>query len=52
MFTSVVIFRDMAAVRAFAGHRPDLAVVEEDARKILLRWDEYVVHHDVAVRLP
>jgi len=52
MFTSVVIFRDLAAVHTFAGDRPDLAVVEDDARRILLRWDEYVAHHDVAVQLP
>jgi len=52
MFTSIVTFRDMAAVRAFAGDRPDLALVEEDARRALLEWDEIVVHHDVAVRHP
>jgi len=51
MFTSVVTFHDVAAVNDFAGERPDLAVVEDDARTVLLRWDEYVVHHDVAVRL-
>jgi len=52
MFTSIVTFRDMAAVHAFAGDRPDLAVVEEDARRALLRWDDHVVHHDVAVSHP
>ena len=52
MFTSMVTFRDMAAVHAFAGDRPDLAVVEEDARRVLLRWDEHVLHHEVVARLP
>jgi heme-degrading monooxygenase HmoA len=52
MFTSIVTFRDMVAVQAFAGDRPELAVVEEDARRALLRWDEHVVHHEVAVRHP
>ncbi len=52
MFTSVVIFQDLAAVRAFAGDRPEVAVVEDAARGALLRWDEHVAHHEVAVHLP
>ena len=51
MFTSIVYFTDMAAVRAFAGDDPEHAVVEPAARRALTRWDEQVNHHEVAVEL-
>jgi heme-degrading monooxygenase HmoA len=51
LFTSVVTFTDMAAVRAFAGERPEVAVVEEEARRALVRWDETVLHHEVVLHL-
>ncbi|GAA3389515.1 antibiotic biosynthesis monooxygenase family protein [Cryptosporangium minutisporangium] len=49
LFTSVVVFTDLESVHAFAGAEPRVAVVEEAARAALVRWDEYVTHHDVAV---
>ena len=52
MFTSIVTFEDIGAVHIFAGDRPEVAVVEEAARRALLRWDDHVVHHEVAARLP
>jgi hypothetical protein len=51
LFTSVVTFRDMAAVQAFAGDHPEVAVVEDTARKALLRWDQHVTHHDFALHV-
>ncbi|MEV6924465.1 antibiotic biosynthesis monooxygenase [Dactylosporangium sp. NPDC051485] len=51
LFTSVTYFGSMDDVRGFAGEDPDLAVVEETARRALSRWDERVSHHEVAVDL-
>jgi heme-degrading monooxygenase HmoA len=49
MFTSIVFFSRLDDVRAFAGEDLERAVVEEAARRVLIRWDERVSHHDVAV---
>jgi hypothetical protein len=35
------------AVRAFAGERPELAVVEPEARAALVRFDALVSHYEV-----
>ncbi|KUL24409.1 hypothetical protein ADL15_43715 [Actinoplanes awajinensis subsp. mycoplanecinus] len=51
MFTSLSFFTDMDAVRAFAGDDPDQAVLEEPARRALIRWDDRVTHHEVTVDL-
>jgi len=48
-FTSITFFVGMDAVRGFAGDTADVAVVEDEARKALSRWDSHVVHHEVAV---
>jgi hypothetical protein len=50
-FTSIVYFTGMDAVRAFAGDECERAVVAEDARRVLNRWDKEVIHHEVAVFL-
>jgi heme-degrading monooxygenase HmoA len=52
LFTSVTYFDSMDAVRAFAGDDYEQAVVEDDARRALSRWDDGVTHHDVAIDLP
>jgi heme-degrading monooxygenase HmoA len=49
MFTSITWFTDLDAVRGFAGDDYERAVVEDAARTALSRWDERVVHHDVAI---
>jgi heme-degrading monooxygenase HmoA len=51
VFTSITFFDSMDAVRGFAGDEYDLAVLEEDARRALSRWDDRVSHHEVAVDL-
>ena len=51
-FTSITYFASFDDVRAFAGDDPEAAVVEEAARKVLMRWDERVTHHRVAVVVP
>ena len=48
-FTSTTTFTDLAAVRAFAGDDPGAAVLADAARRALVRWDERVSHHEVAV---
>lgn len=51
-FTSITYFTSIADIRAFAGPAYEQAVVDEAARAALSRWDEKVVHHDLAVDLP
>lgn len=51
MFTSITFFASMDDVRSFAGEDPELAVVEEAARRALTRWDDRVAHHEVTVDL-
>lgn len=51
LFTSITFFAGMDDVRAFAGEDPELAVVEEAARRALVRWDGRVTHHEVTVDL-
>ena len=48
MFTSIVFFTSLDAVRGFAGDDYEVAVVEEAGRRALTRWDERVSHHEVA----
>lgn len=52
LFTSIVYFSSIEDVRAFAGDDFEQAVVEEAARRALIRWDERVSHHQVSVQLP
>lgn len=36
-----------ASVRAFAGEQPEVAVVEPEARAVLVRFDDTVSHYEV-----
>ena len=47
-FVSITTFEGLDAVRAFAGPEPERAVVAEEARRALSRFDTEVVHYDVA----
>ena len=51
MFTSITYFVSMDAVRAFAGDDYEQAVVEDAARRALIRWDDWVTHHNVVIDL-
>jgi len=51
MFTTLTFFDDMAAVRGFAGERPELPVLEDEARRVLTHWDDRVNHHEVLADL-
>ena len=48
-FVSLTFFDDLDAVRGFAGADYETAVVAEDAREALIRFDERVSHYETAV---
>jgi heme-degrading monooxygenase HmoA len=45
----ITLWESMEAVRRFAGSDPDRAVVTEEVRSILSRFDDDVKHYDVSV---
>lgn len=47
-FVSVTFFDSLEAVRAFAGADHDAAVIADEARRVLVRFDERVTHYDVS----
>ena len=47
--TTLTLFGSMEAIRAFAGEDPTKAHVTLEARRLLSRFEETVVHHHVAV---
>ncbi|HEX8791192.1 MAG TPA: hypothetical protein VF765_09620 [Polyangiaceae bacterium] len=47
--TVLTFWDSMEAVRGFAGPEPDRAVVEDEARRVLLSFDRAVQHHTIAV---
>jgi heme-degrading monooxygenase HmoA len=46
-FLVLTLWDSMDAVRAFAGSRPEIAVVEPEARDALVRFDGTVNHYEV-----
>jgi heme-degrading monooxygenase HmoA len=48
-FVSLTFFEDLDAIRSFAGADYETAVVVEEARKVLIRFDERVCHYQTAV---
>jgi heme-degrading monooxygenase HmoA len=47
-FVSLTLFDDLDAVRSFAGPDYETAVVAEEARKVLTRFDARVGHYETA----
>ena len=47
-FVSLTFFDDLDAVRAFTGPDYETAVVADDARGILVRFDDRVSHYETA----
>jgi heme-degrading monooxygenase HmoA len=45
-FVSLTVFDDLDAIRSFAGSDYETAVVAEEARKVLIRFDERVYHYE------
>jgi hypothetical protein len=48
-FVTICLFDDLDAVKAFAGENYEQAVLHEDARKLLSRWNEKSVHYDAVI---
>jgi heme-degrading monooxygenase HmoA len=48
-FVSLTFFEDLDAVRSFAGSDYETAVIAEEARKVLIRFDERVCHYQTVV---
>jgi heme-degrading monooxygenase HmoA len=46
-YTVLTRWRDLAAVKAFAGSDPTRAVVEPAAAVSLVEFDEHVTHHEL-----
>jgi heme-degrading monooxygenase HmoA len=47
-FVSLTFFDGLDAIRSFAGPDYETAVVAEEARKVLIRFDERVRHYETA----
>jgi hypothetical protein len=47
-FVSLTFFDDLDAVRAFGGPDYETAVVADDAREVLVRFDDHVRHYETA----
>jgi heme-degrading monooxygenase HmoA len=45
---ALTFFDSMASVEGFAGSDPERAVVHEEARQLLTRWDDRAAHYQVA----
>jgi heme-degrading monooxygenase HmoA len=48
-FVSLTFFDDLDAVRAFAGSDYETAVVADQAREVLVRFDDHVGHDETAL---
>jgi heme-degrading monooxygenase HmoA len=48
-FVSLTFFDTLDAVRAFAGPNYETAVVADEAREVLVRFDDQVSHYETAV---
>jgi heme-degrading monooxygenase HmoA len=46
-FLVLTLWESMDSIRAFAGDKPELAVVEPEARAALIRFDNTVHHYEV-----
>ena len=47
-FTVITFWDSMDAIRGFAGDDTEQAVVEPEARALLISFEQRVVHHEVA----
>lgn len=49
-FIAITWWDAMKTIEAFAGSKPEVAVVEPEAQAALSAFDEWVTHYDVAYR--
>ena len=47
-FLIVTVWDSLSAIKAFAGEPPDIAVVPASVQAMMLRYDERVVHYEIA----
>lgn len=48
-FLVITLWDSMASVRIFAGENPSVAVVEDEAKAVLSRFDSHVTHYDIVI---
>jgi heme-degrading monooxygenase HmoA len=48
-FVSLTFFESLDAVRRFAGPGYETAVIADEARRVLVRFDETVAHYETAL---
>ena len=46
-FVTIILWDSLEAIKAIAGDRYERAVVPEERRKHLVRWDDAAVHYEV-----
>jgi len=46
---TITLFESMEAIRAFAGTEPTLAHITPEARQLLSRFEDTVIHYEVVV---
>jgi len=46
-FVTIMLWESIDAVKAFAGSNYDVAVVPEECRRFLSRWDQRSAHYEV-----
>ena len=46
-FITIILWDSVEAIKAVAGENYERAVVPEERRKYLLRWDDTAAHYDV-----
>ena len=47
-FLVITLWESMDAIRKFAGDEPECAVVEPEARAVLVEYDDFVHHYEIA----
>jgi antibiotic biosynthesis monooxygenase (ABM) superfamily enzyme len=47
-FITILLFDSIESIRAIAGENYEIAILPEQRRKHLVRWDEKAVHYEVA----
>jgi len=47
-FLAVTLWESMETIREFAGAKPEVAIVEPEARAVLSGFDDFAHHYEVA----
>jgi heme-degrading monooxygenase HmoA len=47
-FVAVTLWESLETIKAFAGPRPEVAIVEPEGRAALSEFDDFATHHEVA----